>query len=250
MVKLTKQVKTIRKPLVAIRGGKVDRPAKKAYTTQDFFDSFKSLDQNNYGSWPVPVKVTVLLFIVAMVAALTWLLPISSMRENIASAEAEEQTLLDQYRTKESKARHLKEYQAQVLQMQSDFKELLNQLPKDTRISDLVDGINMVGVGSNVKFQDIKVEPEIAQEFFIEQPIRIAALGNYHEFGAFLSGLAKLPRIITLHDFEVNNSKPTLDTLPETNLILNVKTYRSREVTENELKKADAKKTAEATNAK
>lgn len=122
--------------------------------------------------------------------------------------------------------------------MQSDFKELLNQLPKDTRISDLVDGINMVGVGSNIKFQDIKVEPEVSQEFFIEQPIRIAALGDYHQFGSFISGLAKLPRIITLHDFEVANLSPSLDKLPETNLVLNVKTYRSKELTEEELKKA------------
>ena len=83
----------------------------------------------------------------------------------------------------------------------------------------------------------------MSQEFFIEQPIRIAALGNYHEFGAFLSGLAKLPRIITLHDFEVVNPKPSLDTLPETNLVLHVKTYRSKEIKEEDLKKSkDANK--------
>ena len=192
--------------------------AKKSFDVKAFAESFKSLDQNNYGSWPVPVKVTVLLFMVAVIAFLTWFLPISTKREEIAAAEAEQQTLLDQYRQKESKARHLKEYQAQVLKMQSDFKELLNQLPKDTRISDLVDGINMVGVGSNIKFQDIKVEPEVSQEF--------------------ISGLAKLPRIITLHDFEVANPSPSLDKLPETNLVLNVKTYRSKELNEEELKKA------------
>lgn len=212
--------------------------AKKSFDVKAFAESFKSLDQNNYGSWPVPVKVTVLLFMVAVIAFLTWFLPISTKREEIAAAEAEQQTLLDQYRQKESKARHLKEYQTQVLKMQSDFKELLNQLPKDTRISDLVDGINMVGVGSNIKFQDIKVEPEVSQEFFIEQPIRIAALGDYHQFGSFISGLAKLPRIITLHDFEVANPSPSLDKLPETNLVLNVKTYRSKELNEEELKKA------------
>lgn len=235
MVQLLKSTK---KPLVV----KTAKPAKKSFDFKEFADSFKSLDQNNYGSWPVAVKITVLLFLVGLIAALTWLLPISSKREEIKSAETEEQTLLDQYRTKESKARHLKAYQAQVAQMQSDFKELLNQLPKDTRISDLVDGINMVGVNSNIRFQDIKVEPEVSQEFFIEQPIRIAALGNYHEFGTFLSGLAKLPRIVTLHNFEVSNSKPSLDALPELNLVLNTKTYRSKEVSEEDLKKAAADK--------
>lgn len=238
MVKLTKPGK---KSLVAVKT-KTTKPAKKQFDFKEFADSFKSLDQNNYGSWPVPVKATVLLLIVGLVAALTWSIPIASKRQAIESAEAEEQTLLEQYTTKESKARHLKEYQAQVLKMQSDFKELLNQLPKETRISDLVDGINAVGVTSNVKFQDIKVEPEVSQEFFIEQPIRIAAMGDYHEFGSFVSGLAKLPRIITIHDFEVINSKPSLDTLPETNLILNVKTYRSKEVSEADMKKATDKK--------
>lgn len=244
MVKLTKPGK---KPLVVVKNKK--QVAKKQFNFKEFSDSFKSLDQNNYGSWPVPVKATVLLVLIGLIAALTWAIPISSKRDAIASAEAEEATLLEQYKTKESKARHLKEYEAQVAKMQSDFRELLNQLPKETRISDLVDGINAVGLNSNVKFQDIKVEPEISQEFFIEQPIRIAALGDYHEFGSFLSGLAKLPRIITLHDFEVANSKPSLDTLPETNLVLNVKTYRSKEVKEEDLKKTGTNANGGANNA-
>lgn len=236
MVKLTKSAgkpllgktrkTTKNKPLKAVK------PAKKSFDFKEFTDSFKSLDQNNYGSWPTPVKITVLLFIVGIIALLTWFLPIKSKREDIVSAEAEKQTLLTQYREKESKARHLKEYEEQVAKMQADFRELLNQLPKDTRISDLVDGINLAGKGSNIRFQDIKVEPEVSQELFIEQPIRIAASGNYHEFGEFLSGLAKLPRIITLHDFEVSNPQPTLEGLPELNLVLNTKTYRSKEISE------------------
>ena len=128
--------------------------------------------------------------------------------------------------------------------MQGDFRELLNQLPKETRISDLVDGINMAGMNSNIRFQDIKVEPEVSQELFIEQPIRIAAVGDYHEFGHFLSGLAKLPRIITLHDFEVTNPQPSLDHLPELNLVLNTKTYRSKEISEDNAAGKDAKQEA------
>ena len=113
--------------------------------------------------------------------------------------------------------------------MEAEFNTLLDQLPKDTRVSELVEGINMTGVGSNIRFQDISVEPEIENEFFIEQPIRIAALGEYHQFGSFISGLAALPRIITMHDFEVSNPQPTLDVLPELNLVLQTKTYRSKE---------------------
>ena len=202
---------------------------KQQFDLQEFRRSFESLDSENYGSWPLPVKVTVIGLIITLIAALAWALPISSIIDEINAAESQQQTLLDSYREKESRARHLKAYQEQVVQMEAEFNTLLDQLPKDTRVSELVEGINMTGVGSNIRFQDISVEPEIENEFFIEQPIRIAALGEYHQFGSFISGLAALPRIITMHDFEVSNPQPTLDVLPELNLVLQTKTYRSKE---------------------
>lgn len=165
-----------------------------------------------------------------LIAALSWALPISGKLDEIKAAENEQQVLLESYRKKESRARHLEAYKAQVEQMDIEFNTLLDQLPKETRVSELVEGINMTGVGSNIRFQDISVEAEVENEFFIEQPIRIAAIGEYHQFGSFISGLAALPRIITMHDFEVSNPKPTLETLPELNLVLRTKTYRSKEI--------------------
>ena len=206
---------------------------KKSFDFNEFRRSFESLDSENYGSWPVPVKITILIFIVLFIAAISWALLISGKLDEIAAAEAQQQTLLETYREKESRARHLEAYKAQVLQMETEFNTLLDQLPKDTRVSELVEGINMTGVGSNIRFQDISVEPEIEQEFFIEQPIRIAAIGDYHQFGNFVSGLAALPRIITMHDFEVSNPQPTLENIPELTLVLQTKTYRSKEITEN-----------------
>ena len=207
------------------------KPVRPAFSFADFRRSFQSLDSENYGSWPLAVKITVLLFIVAFIAALAWALPISNKIDEIAASESEQQILLDDYRKKESRARHLQAYKIQVAQMEIEFKTLLDQLPKETRVSELVEGINMTGVGSNIRFQDISVEPEIENEFFIEQPIRIAALGEYHQFGSFLSGLAALPRI-TMHDFEVSNPQPTLEAIPELNLVLQTKTYRSKEIVE------------------
>ena len=221
-MKLTRKKTLIKTKKTALK-------SKKQFDLNDFRRSFESLDTENYGSWPLPVKVTVIGFIIALIAALSWALPISSKIDEITAAESQQQTLLDSYREKESRARHLKAYQAQVIQMETEFNTLLDQLPKDTRVSELVEGINMTGVGSNIRFQDISVEPEIENEFFIEQPIRIAALGEYHQFGSFISGLAALPRIITMHDFEVSNPQPTLDVLPELNLVLQTKTYRSKE---------------------
>lgn len=226
-MKLTKKKSLVKTP-------KVDSTPKKSFDFNEFRRSFESLDNQNYGSWPLAVRVTVLLMIVGFIAALAWALPISSKIDEIKAAEAQQATLLETYREKESKARHLAAYKSQVSQMETEFNALLNQLPKDTRVSELVEGINMTGVGSNIRFQDISVEPEIEQEFFIEQPIRIAALGEYHQFGAFISGLAALPRIITMHDFEVNNPQPTLDQLPELTLVLQTKTYRSKETNPDE----------------
>lgn len=222
-------MKLIRKKIL-LKKKKTTTP-KKSFNLNEFRRSFESLDTENYGSWPVPVKVTVLFFIVALIATLSWALPISSKLDEIAAAESEQKTLLTTYREKESKARHLNAYKTQVMQMETEFNTLLDQLPKETRVSELLEGINMTGVGSNIRFQDISVEPEVEQEFFIEQPIRIAALGEYHQFGSFISGLAALPRIFTMHDFEVTNPQPTLDKLPELNLILQAKTYRSKEIT-------------------
>ncbi len=212
----------------------ITKRPKKPFDLNEFRRSFESLDTDNSGSWPLPVKVTVLLLIVAFIAALSWALPISSKIDEISASESEQQTLLDSYRQKESRARHLDAYKAQVEQMDTEFNTLLDQLPKETRVSELVEGINMTGVGSNIRFQDISVEPEIENEFFIEQPIRIAALGEYHQFGSFISGLAALPRIITMHNFEVSNPQPTLDAIPELNLVLQTKTYRSKEATPEE----------------
>ncbi|MEC5209277.1 type IV pilus assembly protein PilO [Psychrobacter sp. PL15] len=213
-----------------VKTNKAALRTKKSFDFNEFRHSFESLDTENYGSWPLSVKITVIGFIIALIAALSWALPISSKIDEIAAAESEQQTLLDSYREKQSRARHLEAYQAQVIQMETEFNALLDQLPKDTRVSELVEGINMTGVDSNIRFQDISVEAEIENEFFIEQPIRIAALGEYHQFGSFISGLAALPRIITMHDFEVSNPQPSLDVLPELNLVLQTKTYRSKEV--------------------
>lgn len=246
MVKLTK---TTKKSLL-VKKPKKDKVARKSFDFKEFSNSFKSLDSKNPGVWPLPVKITLLLFMMGVIGALAYALPISQKIDEIHAAEGEEKTLLEQYKVKESKARHLKEYQDQIAQMTQDFTVLLNQLPKDTRIPDLVDGINTVGTLSHIRFSDIAVEPEVTQEFFIEQPLRITAVGDYHQFGAFVSGLAKLDRIITMHDFEVNNSKPTLDQMPDLNLTLRAKTYRAKATAANSIAKGNPASAPAATEVK
>lgn len=210
--------------------GVLAKKKKEAFDLKKFIASVNSLNAQNYGSAPIAVKVFVLGVLVVLILGAAWLLLISGKLDEIKAAENQEVGLLETYKEKESKARHLEEYEAQVQQMKVDFAELLNQLPKDTRVPELVDGINMVGGSSGIKFQDISVNPEVEQEFFIEQSIQIIGVGKYHQFGSFVSGIAALPRIITMHDFEIKNPQPSLDKAPELQLVLQTKTYRAKEV--------------------
>lgn len=204
-----------------------DVPRKKKLTVEKFFQQFNTLDTNNYGSWPRSVKITCWLFILFVVCALGYFVLIKPKMDDIVTAQAQEQSLLNEFRDKDSKLRNLKQYQVQLQQMEANFNQQLMQLPKETEIPSLVEDINMTGVSSGLKFKNIRLENEIKQDFFIEQPISIEATGDYHAFGQFVSSIAALSRIVTLHDFviEAQATKDKVD-IPQTNYTINAKTYR------------------------
>lgn len=201
---------------------------KKKMTLEKFFQQFNTLDPNNYGSWPFAVKLTCWLFIIALVFALVYFGFIKNKIEAIEQANAQEQNLLNEFREKDSKLRNLQQYQVQLQEMEARFNQQLEQLPKETEIPGLVEDINLSGVNSGLKFKNIRLEPEIAQEFFIEQPIAIEATGDYHSFGTFVSGIAGLSRIVTLHDFTITGTenKEKRSEIPVIDYVLKAKTYR------------------------
>ncbi|ERQ00167.1 membrane protein [Acinetobacter sp. COS3] len=201
---------------------------KKKMTVEQFFQQFNTLDMNNYGSWPLSVKITCWIFVFLAVVALGYFVVIKSQLESIANAQAKEQSLLNEFREKDSKLRNLQQYQAQLQEMEANFNQQLEQLPKETEIPSLVEDINLTGVNSGLKFKNIRLESEVKQEFFIEQPISIAATGDYHAFGAFVTGIAALPRIVTLHDFVVEAKPDTQkkSDIPVINYSVKAKTYR------------------------
>ena len=201
---------------------------KKKMTVEQFFQQFNTLDMNNYGSWPASVKITCWIFIFLAVLALGYFVVIKSQLEEIANAQAKEQSLLNEFKEKDSKLRNLQQYQAQLQEMEANFNQQLQQLPKETEIPSLVEDINLTGVNSGLKFKNIRLENEVKQEFFIEQPISIEATGDYHAFGAFATGIAALPRIVTLHDFTVEAKEDTQkkSDIPVINYTVKAKTYR------------------------
>lgn len=202
-------------------------PSKAAkYTFDDFQNSFKSLDPQNMGNWPLPVKITVCGFVFLAVVGIAYFALINPLRDDIAGAEAQEQTLLNDYREKDSKVRNLQQYQKQIEQMESTFGQLLQQLPKVTEIPGLVEDINYTGVGSGLHFDKIDVQKEVSKDFFIELPIQITGRGDYHAFGAFVSSLAALPRIVTVDDFTIRPLADSKSEIPVLGLTVNAKTYR------------------------
>lgn len=201
---------------------------KKKMTVEQFFQQFNTLDMNNYGSWPWSVKVTCWIFILLAVVALGYFVVIQKQLQTIANAEAREQSLLNEFREKESKLRNLQQYQTQLQEMEANFNQQLEQLPKETEIPSLVEDMNLTGVNSGLKFKNIRLEKEVRQEFFIEQPISLEATGDYHAFGAFATGIAALPRIVTLHDFIVEAKEDTQkkSDIPVVHYTVKAKTYR------------------------
>lgn len=186
------------------------------------------------GSWPSSVKITIYIFVLLLTLALAYFVLIRPLLNDIDNARAQEESLLNEYREKDSKLRNLQLYQRQIEDMERTFGELLQQLPKETEIPGLVEDINFTGVSSGLRFNTISVQPEVKQEFFIELPISIVAQGDYHAFGSFVSGLAALPRIVTLHDFVIETvpESETKSEVPVLKMTVQAKTYRYSDQTE------------------
>ncbi|GAB3368704.1 type IV pilus inner membrane component PilO [Azotobacter armeniacus] len=161
------------------------------------------LDLNNLGSWPVPVKVITCLLLMIAVLALGYNFHLKELQTQLERERGEEGTLKQQFATKAFQAANLEAYRQQMAEMETSFGVLLRQLPSDTEVPGLLEDITRTGLGSGLEFEEIKLLEEVAQQFYIELPIQISVVGSYHDLATFVSGVASLPRIVTLHDFEI-----------------------------------------------
>lgn len=174
-------------------------------------DSLKSLqeldlselDFQNIGSWPLVVKVITWILAFIVVIVLGYYVVISDKQQSLKQAQQREQTLKRTYEKKAEQAANLDAYRQQMKEIEKSFSVLLGQLPEDTEVPGLLDDISNIGVKNGLRFQTIKLLPEKRKEFYVELPINIVVTGSYHDFGAFVSGVSSLPRIVTLHDFDI-----------------------------------------------
>jgi type IV pilus assembly protein PilO len=188
-------------------------------------DDLKSLDPNDPGRWPLPVRAgTVALCFVVLSAVLFYFFVWSDQKPRLEQATAEEQELRNTFKTKHSKAVNLAVYQQQLADIERSFGALLRQLPGRTEVPNLLVDISQVGVGAGLEEKLFQPSAEVKKDFYAELPIKIKLTGSYHQMGEFVSGIAALPRIVTLGDLVIKpDNKDAYDVL---SFELTAKTYR------------------------
>ncbi|MEQ8692561.1 MAG: type 4a pilus biogenesis protein PilO [Pseudomonadales bacterium] len=179
---------------------------------QDSLDQLKAvdfgdLDINNIGSWPGVVKVILGVFLFALVLTGGYFLHITDKQDKLARVVAQEATLRDQYKDKSAQAASLDAYRQQKKEMEAAFGALLRQLPSDTEVPGLLEDITRTAVDNELTIESIDLQPERKTEFYVELPIAIVVEGGFHKIGTFVSGVANLSRIVTLHDFTIEPQK-------------------------------------------
>lgn len=182
------------------------------------------LDLNNVGSWPAPVKFIAGVLLLILVLGLGYNFHLKDLQAQLERQRSEEVTLKEQFSAKAFQAANLDAYKEQMQEMEVSFGALLRQLPSDTEVPGLLEDITRTGLGSGLEFEEIKLLPEVVQQFYIELPIEIKVVGTYHDLATFVSGVASLPRIVTLHDFEMLPA--TAETTSQLRMSILAKTYR------------------------
>lgn len=191
-----------------------------------FIEDLKALDINDIGRWPLAIQAffMVLVFFVATAGAF-YLLVWKNQMPRLEKAQAEEKALRVTFEAKQKKAANFSSYKTQLAEIERSFGTMLRQLPGKTEIPNLLVDISQTGLGAGLQEELFQPMDEVRKDFYAEKPIKIRLSGAYHEFGRFVSEIAALPRIVTLHDIaiEPKSKDATFD-----ELILNVtaKTYR------------------------
>lgn len=184
------------------------------------------LDVNNLGSWPAPIRGLACILLVIIVLVLGYYLHLQDLQVSLEQQRAQEITLKQEFTNKASLAANLEAYKDQMKEMEVSFGALVRQLPGETEVPGLLEDITRTGLGSGLEFQEIKLLPEVAGSVYVELPIQISVLGDYHDFATFVSGAASLPRIVTLHDFNITKNTNTAAGVGKLKMDILAKTYR------------------------
>lgn len=185
-------------------------------------EDINNLDFNNIGSWPAAARGVLIGILVVVVLFAGYWFDIKDQIQNLERAEQKEAELKTTFEAKARKAANLTAYQQQLEEMKQSFGAMLRQLPNKTEVAELLVDISQTGLASGLEFELFKPQAEVPKDFYAELPISIKVKGTYHEFGNFVSGMAALPRIVTVHDINIT----PLGDSGELSMSLMAKTYR------------------------
>lgn len=184
------------------------------------------LDLENIGAWPTVLKILVWVIVLVAVIAGGYFYHIKDLQANLASTQVKEQELKREFEQKAFQAANLDAYRSQMVEMEESFGALVSQLPSDTEVPGLLEDITNKGLLNGLSIKNIDLQQEQSKEFYVELPISIVASGTYHDLGAFISGMAGLPRIVTLHDFQLSQQDRNTGQLA---MSITAKTYRYKD---------------------
>ena len=188
-------------------------------------DDLKNLDVNDVGRWPLVFRAAVIgiAFVGVLGMGIFWFI-IEDKAPQLKRVQDEEQTLRVSFENKQKKAANYDAYKAQLAQMEQSFGTMLRQLPGKTEIPSLIVDVSQTGLAAGLQEKLFQPQEEIARDFYAEKPITISLSGGYHEIANFVSGVAALPRIVTLHDITIVSNSP--DTFDSLTIQVTAKTYR------------------------
>jgi len=195
---------------------------------KELLDQLRNLDPNDPGRWPLGVRVgTVVLLFVLAAAAGYWYFVWKAKRPELLEARAKETELWNTLESKARKAANLQAYKDQLAEMEKSFGAMLRQLPNRTEVPNLLVDISQTGLAAGLEEKLFQPQGENRKDFYAELPIAIRLTGGYHQMGSFASGIAALPRIVTLHDIEIVPAAGRGGGAPgELTLNVTAKTYR------------------------
>jgi len=183
------------------------------------------LDINNAGIWPGPIKAIVALIVFGLILGGGYWFFIKDQYVELESVQQEEQELRERYENKAYRVANLEVFKAQMVEMEETFGALVRQLPSETEVPGLLEDITNTALGSGLDLQEVKLQGERKQDFYSELPINIRVIGSYHELASFVSSVAGLPRIVTLHDLKIS---PVGGDAEQLNMQVLARTYRYR----------------------
>ena len=169
--------------------------------------NLNDLDFNNIGNWPKQAKLVFCVLLALLIVALSYLLVVRGMTEELEGLEQREVTLRQDFEKEQKRAVNLDPLKQQLAQMEQVLQQMLRQLPSKTEMPDLIIDVSQTALSSGLNNELFQPGAEVPKEFYAEKPIALRLVGSYHQFGAFVSGVASLPRVVilTMHDI---NLKP------------------------------------------